>query len=73
MDGKPVHALFSLISPTVRTHLHLLSRLAFALRDAGFKTAVARRTSADEILQEARRVEAGLARPVIAAIKEGQR
>ena len=27
LDGKPVHALFSLISPTVRAHLHLLSRL----------------------------------------------
>ncbi|MGD0058680.1 MAG: PTS sugar transporter subunit IIA [Verrucomicrobiia bacterium] len=73
MDGKPVHALFSLISPTIRTHLHLLSRLAFALRDAGFKAAVTRRASADEILTEARRVEVGLAQPAIAATKEGQR
>jgi PTS system nitrogen regulatory IIA component len=73
MDGKPVHALFSLISPTVRTHLHLLSRLAFALRDTGFKAAVMRRASADEILTEAQRVEAGLAQPAIAATKEGQR
>jgi PTS system nitrogen regulatory IIA component len=73
MDGKPVHALFSVISPTVRTHLHLLSRLAFALHDAGFKAAVARRAPADEILKEAHRVEAGLAQPVIAATKEGQR
>jgi PTS system nitrogen regulatory IIA component len=73
MDGKPVHALFSLISPTVRTHLHLLSRLAFALRDAGFKAAVTRHASGDEILKEARRVETGLAQPAIAAAKEGQR
>ncbi|HTS17584.1 MAG TPA: PTS sugar transporter subunit IIA [Verrucomicrobiae bacterium] len=73
MDGKPVHALFSLISPTVRTHLHLLSRLAFALRDAGFKGAITRHASAEEILNEARRVEAGLVQPVIVANKEGQR
>jgi PTS system nitrogen regulatory IIA component len=73
MDGKPVHALFSLISPTVRTHLHLLSRLAFTLRDAGFKAAVTRRASTDEILKEAHRVEVALTQPVIAATKEGQR
>jgi PTS system nitrogen regulatory IIA component len=73
VDGKPVHALFSLISPTVRTHLHLLSRLAFTLRDAGFKAAVTRRASAEEILKEARRVESALAKPAIVAGKEGQR
>jgi nitrogen PTS system EIIA component len=60
MDGKPVHALFSLISPTVRTHLHLLSRLAFALHDTGFKKAVAHRGTPEAILREARRVEAHL-------------
>lgn len=66
MDGKPVYALFSLISPTVRSHLHLLSRLAFALHDAGFKDAVQRRAPAVEILAEARRVECGLAGPAAA-------
>ena len=60
MDGKPVHALFSLISPTVRTHLHLLSRLAFALRDTGFKNTVAQRGTPEAILRESRRVEAHL-------------
>jgi mannitol/fructose-specific phosphotransferase system IIA component (Ntr-type) len=33
LDGQPVNTLFTLISPTVRAHLHLLSRLAFTLRD----------------------------------------
>ncbi|HUI08068.1 MAG TPA: PTS sugar transporter subunit IIA [Verrucomicrobiae bacterium] len=61
LDGKPVHALFSVISPTVRAHLHLLSRLAFAIHDAGFKAAVVRQASRDEILGEARRVETNLA------------
>ncbi len=29
IDGQPVFALFMLISPTVRAHLHLISRLAY--------------------------------------------
>lgn len=57
LDGRPVHALFSMISPTTRIHLHLLSRLAFALRDPGFKDCIARRAGAAEILAAARRIE----------------
>jgi PTS system nitrogen regulatory IIA component len=60
IDGKPVHTLFTLVSPTVRDHLHLLSRLAYSLRDTGFKAAVARRASKNEIFREARRVESSL-------------
>ena len=59
LDGQPVHALFSMISPTTRIHLHLLSRLAFALRDPGFKDCIARRAGAAEILAAARRIETG--------------
>lgn len=61
LDGKPVHVLFSLISPTVRAHLRLLSRLSFALHHPGFKKAVTRQASRDELLDEARRVEVLLA------------
>jgi PTS system nitrogen regulatory IIA component len=60
LDGTPVFALFSLISPTVRAHLRLLSRLAFGLNQAGFKDAVLRQASRDEILEEARRAEAAV-------------
>jgi nitrogen PTS system EIIA component len=60
IDGQPVHALFAMVSPTVRAHLHQLSRLSFALRDPGFKDAIRREGSRDEILAEARRVEAML-------------
>jgi PTS system nitrogen regulatory IIA component len=60
LDRKPVFALFSLISPTVRAHLRLLSRLAFGLNQAGFKDAVLRQASRDEILEEARRAEAAV-------------
>ena len=50
LDGAPVNVLFTLISPTVRAHLHLLSRLAFALREPSFKEAVLRQASRDELL-----------------------
>jgi PTS system nitrogen regulatory IIA component len=71
LDGQPVYALFSLISPTVRAHLHLLSRLAFALRDEGFKGAIVRRAPAAEILEAARRVERSLAQSGDAASQAG--
>ena len=60
IDGKPVNIVFSLISPTVRAHLRLLSRLSFALQDRGFKAALMREGSRDEIFAEARRIEATL-------------
>ncbi len=61
LDGKPVHVLFSLVCPTMRSHLQLLARLSFALHDAKFKEVVMRQGTREQILQEARRVEAGLA------------
>ena len=49
LDNQPVHTLFTLISPTVKAHLHLLSRLAFALRNPDFKALIVRQASRDEI------------------------
>ena len=63
IDGQPVYALFMLISPTVRAHLHLISRLAYALRDPVFRAVVQKRGLWEEILSAARQVEAGLAQP----------
>ncbi len=60
LDGKPVHVLFSIISPTNRTHLQLLSRLSFALHDGKLRQTVARQAPREEILNEFRRVEAGM-------------
>jgi PTS system nitrogen regulatory IIA component len=60
LDGKPVHVLFSIISPTNRSHLQLLSRLAFALHDNKLRETVARRAPREEILREIRRLEAGM-------------
>lgn len=60
VDGKPVHTLFTLVSPNVRTHLQVLSRLAFALRQVGFLSAVLHRDPPAEIMSQVRRLEAGL-------------
>lgn len=62
VDGQPVTALFTLISPTVRTHLHLLSRLGFALRDPQFKKTILQQAPPDQILEALQRVEVPLAK-----------
>lgn len=63
LDGQPVHTLFTLISPTLKAHLHLLSRLTFALRDASFRRLLARQGSRDELLAALRRLSDKLHRP----------
>jgi PTS system nitrogen regulatory IIA component len=63
LDGKPVQVLFSLVCPTMRSHLQMLSRLSYSLHDGAFKSALYRHAAREEILREARRVEAGLAAP----------
>lgn len=63
LDGKPVHVLFSIISPTNRSHLQLISRLSFALHDRQLRETVVRQAAQDEILKEVRRVEAGMGVP----------
>ena len=60
LDGKPVTCLFTLISPTVKAHLYLLSRLAFSLRDEGFRKVIEKQGTRDEIYAGIKRVEAGI-------------
>lgn len=57
IDGQPVHTLFTIVSPTIKTHLALLSRLAFALRDQPFARIVARKGPLAEVLPHARRID----------------
>lgn len=57
MDGNPVRVLFMLVSPTVRAHLQLLSRISFALHDLTFKEMVLNEAGREAILQEAVRVD----------------
>jgi PTS system nitrogen regulatory IIA component len=63
LDGKPVNTLFTLITPTARVHLLLLSQLAYALKDAAVKKAILKQASREVILKEIRRVEDGLRKP----------
>jgi PTS system nitrogen regulatory IIA component len=72
LDGKPVHVLFSIISPTTRSHLQLLSRLSFALHDRGLRDTVARQAPREEILREVRRVEAAIGAPALDVGKVAQ-
>ncbi|MDX9979381.1 MAG: PTS sugar transporter subunit IIA [Lentisphaeria bacterium] len=50
LDGKPVRVLFALVSPTVRAHLHLLSRLGFVLREPKFRSAVLGEASREDLM-----------------------
>jgi nitrogen PTS system EIIA component len=58
IDSKPVDCLFAVISPTVRAHLKLLSRLGYALRDTDFKAALKNQASREEILNHLKRIDA---------------
>lgn len=60
LDGSPVTILFTLISPTVRAHLHLLSRLGFVLRNPEYKAALKRQALRDELLETLATAEAAL-------------
>jgi PTS system nitrogen regulatory IIA component len=61
LDGEPVQALFLVISPTTRAHLHLMSKLSFVLRDAEVRRALKRQASRPELFSLVRRAEGELA------------
>jgi nitrogen PTS system EIIA component len=63
LDARPVQALFTVISPSVRGHLHLLSRLSFALRDAEFKGLVLAQAGRDELMNVVRRISSDSPKP----------
>ena len=57
MDGKPVNTLFTMISPTTRAHLHLMSTLSFVLRDAGVRRSIKAQDSRLDVLRRIGRAE----------------
>ncbi len=63
LDGKPVHTIFALVTPTVRSHLHLLSRLAFSLKDPDFINIIKNQGSREEILSAISDIEKSLQSP----------
>lgn len=60
IDGLPVKILFTLISPTIRVHLHLLSRLGFVLQNPGFRAAIQKQASPEVILDALARAETAI-------------
>ena len=57
IDGKPVHALFLVVSPSVPSHLKILAQLGFVLRDPAMRELLARRAPTAEILDRVRHLE----------------
>ena len=51
IDEKPVGILFTIVSPTIRSHLHLLSSLAYTLRNTAVSVALRSQQKREEILE----------------------
>lgn len=60
LDGQPVHILFSIVAPTLRSHLYLLSILGFACRKPGFSDILQREGSRDEIFAALKKIKEGI-------------
>jgi PTS system nitrogen regulatory IIA component len=61
LDGKAVHTLVTVVSPSTRTHLHLLALIAAAVRDPAVLARLEARAGADDLVPEIERVEAAVA------------
>lgn len=57
VDGKPVTILFTLVTPNVKAHLHLLAKLAFLLHDQPFREMLHRPGGEAEIMAAIRALE----------------
>ena len=62
LDNKPVHILFTLITPNVKIHLHMLARLSFILREQRFMDLLNHSPSKDEIITMVTELEEGIRR-----------
>lgn len=60
LDRKPVHTLFTIISPTIRVHLHLLALLSHALRSEQFRKVLHKDTPAETIIAQIRLLESAI-------------
>lgn len=59
-DRPAVHAVFMIVAPTVRAHLHLLSRLSVAVHDAELLALLITHASVEQITQAVAQVETKL-------------
>ncbi|HOC90120.1 MAG TPA: PTS sugar transporter subunit IIA, partial [bacterium] len=58
----PVGIIFTIVSPTIRAHLHLLSRLSYALKDDSWRRILAAPGVREEIIDLLKRIEPGFGR-----------
>lgn len=73
-DGKPVHTLFFVATPTPRAHLHFVSELMMALHDDAFRLALSERAPLERLVAEASRIDVAAAELAAAgAAVRGQR
>ena len=57
LDLLPVYALFTMVTPTIGAHLHLLSKLGGLLEDAGMMRLLEHRADTEAIVSRVRDVE----------------
>lgn len=57
VDGKPVHALFTVVSSNVPGHLRILGQLGFVLHNVELRRLLIQRASSAEILARVRALE----------------
>ena len=60
LDGKAVDTVFTIITHTVRSHLHILSRLSYALHQPNVRSKINSSASRQEILDALSGFEASL-------------
>jgi PTS system nitrogen regulatory IIA component len=63
LDGQPVRVLFSMICPTMRSHLQTISRLSYALHDPKFREIVLRQGTREEVLGAIQQIESSMSVP----------
>ena len=57
IDGKPVHALFMVVAPSVPVHLRVLAQLGHVLQDPTLRRLLAERAPVDVIMRRIRELE----------------
>jgi len=71
IDGKPVHTVFAIITPTAASHVTLLSRLAFAVRNEVFSEVLIRQGTCEEIIAAAARIDEMIAGRTSTVVAKG--
>lgn len=57
IDHNPVHVMFLLLAPDSRSHLYLLSRVSYCIRDVGFRELLAGIPEREILFEEVKKFE----------------